>query len=255
MTSKSPGHTGLNITEWSPPWYGIAFLLAIGFAIYRIGRRRRAPPATALPRPATRAEVAGDAGEAAVDAELRRALAWLCGENFYLHRGPVLLHHAPGASYPTAEVDHLAITPFGLFVFETKNWTGHIEPGPDERSLVRVAGNGERELRKSPLKQNHSKVVFLRGVMPGMWPAHSFGVFASGNCTLSPALPPSLIRIADLAHQLHLCKTHYESRGQREVNVKAAWQAVLSVAEVDRDSIERHRLRVRTRLVIRMIIS
>ncbi|MFM0608766.1 nuclease-related domain-containing protein [Paraburkholderia sediminicola] len=234
--------------------YGIAFLFAIGFAIYRIGRRRQAPLSTALPRPATRAELAGNAGEAAVDAELRRVLAWLCGENFYLHRGPVLLHHAPGASYPTAEIDHLAITPFGLFVFETKNWTGHIEPGPDETSLVRVAANGERELRKSPLKQNHSKMVFLRSVMPGMWPIRSFGIFASVNCTLSPALSPSLMRIADLAHQLRLCKTRYECRDQREVNVKAAWQAVLSVAEVDRDSIERHRLRVRTDPVIRMII-
>ncbi|MFM0641695.1 nuclease-related domain-containing protein [Paraburkholderia metrosideri] len=234
--------------------YGIAFLLAIGFAVYRIGRRRQPRPGTTLPRPATRAELAGDAGEAAVDAELRRVLAWLCGENFYLHRGPVLLRHAPGASYPTAEVDHLAITPFGLFVFETKNWTGHIEPASDEGFLVRVAANGDPEWRKSPLKQNYSKVVFLRGVMPGMWPIHSFGVFASVNCTLSPAIPPSLMRIADLAHQLRLCKTHYECRGQREVNVKAAWQAVLSVAEVDRGSIERHRLRVRTDPVIRMII-
>jgi hypothetical protein len=195
--------------------YGIAFLFAIGFALYRIGRQRQTPPSTALPRPVTRADLAGDAGEAVVDAELRRVLAWLCGENFYLHRGPVLLHHAPGARYPTAEIDHLAISPFGLFVFETKNWTGHIEPGPDETSLVRVGANGERELRKSPLKQNHSKVVFLRGVLPGMWPIHSFGVFASDDCTLSPALPPSLMCIADLAHQLRLCKTHYESRDQR----------------------------------------
>lgn len=235
--------------------YGILLLLAIGFAVYRIGRQRQAQPATTLPRPATRAELAGDAGEAAVDAELRRVLAWLCGENFHLHRGPVLLHHAPGARYPTAEVDHLAITPFGLFVFETKNWTGHIEPGPDEGSLVRITASGERELRKSPLKQNHSKVAFLRGVMPGMWPVHSFGVFASGNCTLSPALPPSLIRTADLAHQLRLCKTHYESRDQREVNVKTAWQAVLAIADVDQDSIEKHRVRVRTDPVIHMIIS
>ncbi|MFL9995242.1 nuclease-related domain-containing protein [Paraburkholderia sediminicola] len=235
--------------------YGIAFLLAIGFAVYRIGRRQRVRQGTNLPRPATRAERAGEAGEAVVDAELRRVLAWLCGENFYLHRGPVLLHHVPGARYPTAEVDHLAITPFGLFVFETKNWTGHIEPGADEESLVRVTASGERESRKSPLKQNHSKVVFLRGVMPAMWPIRSFGVFASGSCTLSPALPPSLMRVADLAHQLRLCKAHYESRDQRAVNVKAAWQAVLSVAEVDRDSIERHRSRVRTDPVIRMIIS
>ena len=235
--------------------YGIAFLLAIGFAVYRIGRRRQVRPASALPRAATRAELAGDAGEAAVDAELRRVLAWLCGENYYLHPGAVLLHHAPRTRFPTAEVDHLAITPFGLFVIETKNWTGRIEPGPDEGTLIRVAATGERELRKSPLRQNGSKVAFLRGVMPGMWPIHSLGVFASRDCTLSPALEPSLVRISDLAHQLRLCKTHFESRGGRAVNVRAAWQAVLAVAEVERQAVDEHRFRVRTGPVKRMNIS
>ncbi|WP_176060320.1 nuclease-related domain-containing protein [Paraburkholderia sp. BCC1876] len=225
--------------------YGFALLVAVSFFLFHVNQKRRAAQPVSA-RPVTRAEVLGDAGEAIVDAELRRVLTWLCGENFYLHAGAVVLHHAPGTDYPTAEIDHLAITPFGLFVFETKNWTGRIEPGPDVDTLTRIAADGTRDDRKSPIRQNRSKLAFLRSVLPGMWPVSGYGAFASAGCVLSPALPPTLICLADLSHQLRLCKTHYESTGQRPVNVALAWRAVLSVAQTSPSAVAEHRCRVQT---------
>ncbi|WP_144444315.1 hypothetical protein [Caballeronia arationis] len=50
----------------------------------------------------------GEAGEAVAQAKLRTTLQWLCGDDFYLHDGPLLIEHAPGTAFPTAEIDHLA---------------------------------------------------------------------------------------------------------------------------------------------------
>lgn len=223
-------------------------LLILGFIGYRASRKGNGIFSSwRLPRPQTRAEAAGDAGESVVDAELRRVLTWLCGENFYLHPGPIVLHHAPGTAFPTAEIDHLAVTPFGLFVFETKNWVGHVEPGHDDDSLLRIAPSGAREPRRSPLRQNRSKVAFLRSVMPGMWPVEGFGVFASDQCSLSAALPATLISRSDLAHAMRMQMHRYEAQGLKPVNVRAAWHAVLAVADIDAATIELHRARVRSK--------
>ncbi|MGF6782052.1 hypothetical protein P3T21_007292 [Paraburkholderia sp. GAS334] len=167
--------------------------VAVAVLAWRSTRRKLNTRTSRFPAPRTSRQAAGDAGEAAVHAELQRTLQWLCGDDFHLHATPILLHHAPGSPFPTAEVDHLAITPFGLFVIETKNWSGAIEPGPNADTVIRVAADGSYEIRRSPIAQNRSKVAFLRGVLPGMWTVEGLGVFANEHCTLSSALPLALI--------------------------------------------------------------
>ncbi|MDR5776884.1 MULTISPECIES: hypothetical protein [unclassified Caballeronia] len=54
-----------------------------------------------IKRPAPRflnrgAEAIGAAGEAAAQARLRKTLYWLCGNDFYLHEGALIIDHAPG---------------------------------------------------------------------------------------------------------------------------------------------------------------
>jgi hypothetical protein len=220
----------------------LTIFLTLFYIGYRVTRQARAQS----PRVQTRASATGDAGEALVDADLRRALMQMCGDDFYLHPGPIILHHAPGTAFPTAELDHLAITPFGMFVFETKNWVGYIEPGVDDDSLVRVAPSGSREMRRSPLKQNRSKVAYLRAVMPAMWPVEGFGVFASDQCSIAPTLHPALLHRHDIQYALRMKKWAYDKHGHRSLNVHATWQAVLSVADIHPDAVEKHRERVRS---------
>ncbi|MGF6267354.1 hypothetical protein OKW49_008348 [Paraburkholderia youngii] len=209
---------------------------------WRALTRQRKPDSTTAP--ATRNQKSGDEGEALVQAELRSALQWLCGENFYLHPGALLLNHAPGTKFPTAELDHLAITPFGIFVIETKNWAGSILPGPDSQTVVRVSADGQRETRRSPLRQNRSKVGFLRGVLPGTWPVEGLGVFASDRCEISAALPANLIRRADLHQWLRARQARHDARGDLPVNVHHAWRAIQAVAVTGDAAIHAHRIHV-----------
>jgi len=187
----------------------------------------------------------GDEGEARVQAELVDILTWLCGRNFYLHSGHLLLNHAPGTEFPTAEVDHLAITPFGIFVFETKNWTGLIKPGPSAEVLIRIGADAEPQARKSPLSQNRSKLAFLRGILPPVWPVEGAGVFASDSCVLSPELPVNIVRRADLRQWLRDKRARHAASTATPINVAVAWDAIQRIATADDAGAGKHRERLR----------
>jgi hypothetical protein len=222
-------------------------LAAVAYVAWRVLRARGLNPRAGKesPLPNMRNERSGDEGEARVQAELVAILTWLCGRNFYLHCGPLLLNHAPGTEFPTAEVDHLAITPFGIFVFETKNWTGLIKPGASAEVLIRIGADGEPQARKSPLSQNRSKLAFLRGILPPVWSIEGAGVFASDSCVLSPELPVNIVRRADLRQWLRDKRARHAASTAVTVNVAAAWAAIQRIASTDERALREHREKVR----------
>lgn len=193
----------------------------------------------------SRAEAQGDAGETTVMAELERLLTHLCGVNFYLHPCALLITHAPGTSFPTAEIDHLFITPFGIFIVETKNWTGLVAPGPNAAVLTRTGADGVSETRKSPGAQNRTKLNYLHGLMPGMWPVHAVGVFASDHCTLSPELPLTLMHVSELHHWMRTRKAVFDASGAIPVNVSLAREVVLGNTDSSPKAVAMHRERVK----------
>lgn len=225
-------------------WFLVFAAAAVFYAAKR-QKKRSVASAHARPLPATRSDQRGDEGEAVVHSELLTALRWLCGEDFYLHPGALLLNHAPGTDFPTAEVDHLAVTPFGIFVVETKSWTGRIEPGPTSQNVVRIGIDGHREMRRSPLQQNQSKVAFLRAILPATWPVEGIAAFSCQHADLSSALPLGLMRASDLRQWLRSRKSWHEARGGMQINVRQARRAILAVSETAADAINRHRAKLR----------
>lgn len=233
---------------------GLLLLLALGYLGYRLSKlasrtrrrawgrfRDRADTAT----PVTRAQASGAVGEAAVHAELRRVLTWLCGDNYHLHEGAVLIHHAPGSAFPTGEIDHLVVAPFGIFVIETKNWTGVIAPGAHRDEIVRTGLDGVSEVRRSPLAQNRTKVAFFNEKLPRVWPIEGLAVFASPACTLHPDLPLSVLHISELAHWMRERRRAFNISGRKPVNVKTAWQAIMLNASISESELDSHRKRLR----------
>ncbi|MDR3099691.1 MAG: NERD domain-containing protein [Paraburkholderia sp.] len=233
---------------------GLFVLFALGCLGYWLSTRNARPDVRRNPgrsaqhkpfAPATRALERGASGEAAVLAELRRVLTWLCADSFHLHDGAVLIHHAPGTAFPTAEIDHLAVTPFGIFVIETKNWSGSIAPGVHRDELMRTGADGASEVRRSPLAQNRTKVAFFNDTLPRVWPVDGIGVFASPECSLHPDLPLPLIHISELGHCMRQRRHEFIISGRKPVDVKAAWQAILLNASISESEIFSHRNRVR----------
>ncbi|SAK96076.1 NERD domain-containing protein [Caballeronia glebae] len=219
-------------------------LVAVGgYRVFKAIKQR----SRSRPRSAHRAKRSSDdigaAGEALAQAKLRTTLEWLCGDNFYLHEGTLLIEHAPGTAFPTAEIDHLAITPFGVFVFETKNWSGRIAPSNRPDTLTRTAPNGKAEDRRSPIEQNRSKIRFLREQLPAMWPVAGAGLFVSPGVILHPELPTDLLALDDLPHWLRSKRA--ERTGTSTVDVAKAREAVLMYADASTEGFMAHKVRTK----------
>jgi hypothetical protein len=245
---------------------GFIVILILGYIGYRYskqGARRRARgwrsfrpayvPSSSTPE--TRSQRRGEDGEATDHAELRRVLTWLCGDDFHLHEGAVLIEHAPGTAFPTAEIDHLAVTPFGIFVIETKNWIGHIVHGTRNDDLDVIRTDGTRETRRSPLAQNRTKVAFLNEKLPRLWRIEGLGVFASPGCSLDRELSPSLLRVSELAYFMRMRRHEFLRSGQKPVNVESAWGAIMLNASISEEKLNEHRKRIRANPQVSQVIA
>lgn len=231
----------------------IAVLGYIGYKSYhkhdgKVRSRERAPSyidrLLATHEADTAGRRKGSQGEELMQGDLQRHLTRLCGTDFYLHPHSLLLNHAPGTAFPTAEVDHLAITPFGIFVVETKHWGGCIEAGAKPDELTRIAPDGRRETRRSPSAQNRTKVAFLRDAMPAIWPVRGVGVFSAASCQLDPALPLDLIQREEFGYWLRQQKAEFLATGKPLVHVELARQAVMAVADTTQAGMQAHLRRV-----------
>jgi Nuclease-related domain len=243
LTSRMACHAGVNHSAEAGMFWEMG-LIAAGVYAYR---RLRANGALAtLQRRSsalTRADVAGEIGEQRTQAKLRETLTWLCGSNYYLHDGPLIIEHAPGTPFPTIEIDHLAITPFGVFVIETKNWSGYISRSVNEDKLIRMGNDGRAEERKSPLAQNQTKLAFVRSRLANLWPIAGAGVFSSNEVTLAPDLPIDLLRLEDLPQWLRTHRDMYADR--RPVPVAMAWKAIRMHVDTSPSALANHKSRVR----------
>ena len=239
----------IEVASWSQiKTKGNAMILEIALtaAAFHFLRRRRKKPGISwrwMRSPISRSDALGAAGEALAHAKLRETLEWLCGSDFYLHEGPLVVEHAPGSEFPTAEIDHLAVTPFGIFIFETKHWSGRIFPSSARGMLTRVAGTGVAEDRRSPLDQNRAKVEFFRACLPSNWPVAGAGIFTSAEAQLDPSLNANLLSLADIRQWMRMRRDAFA--GMPSVDVARAVEAVALYSDSSPAAIEAHKRRIR----------
>jgi hypothetical protein len=223
-----------------------AMFLEIALAIGAYQLVRRFKKRTGVTRqglmPLTRAEALGAQGEAVAHEKLKETLEWLCGSDYVLLGAPLVIEHAPGSPFPTAEIDHLAVTPFGIFVFETKNWSGRIAPSTALGMLSRVGADQRPEDRRSPIAQNRTKVEFLRSNLPPVWPVSGAGLFISPSASLDAALHSDLLTLADVPQWLRSRRDAYA--GLRPVDVQKAMTAVSLLVRTSEADLLEHKARV-----------
>lgn len=119
----------------------------------------------------------------------------------------------------TAQIDNGLITPYGIFVVETKNYSGEVYGGQDEPFWVHSFPNGRKSKTfLNPLMQNNTHVNALKELLkeyPGV-PVYNLVAF-SDNCKVSP---PDLINVV------------YFSKLNAAIQLRAMGQPVLSDAQV-----------------------
>ena len=81
----------------------------------------------------------------------------------------------------STQIDHIVINPRGIFVIETKNYSGEIYGSENQREWTQILANGNVKNKLfNPLKQNATHVYHVRRIV-GKMPVHSLVVFVKNN--------------------------------------------------------------------------
>ena len=99
--------------------------------------------------------VKGKVGENKVRLDLYRL-----PEDEYLMLHDVFLENGD----KTTQIDHLIFSKYGIFVIETKNYSGYITGESKDYSWIRYV-RGKRMQFHNPVRQNYSHVMFLKDLL------------------------------------------------------------------------------------------
>lgn len=124
----------------------------------------------------------GRAGEAAVNRRLRK----FRGKSFARAKDVMLPAHDK-----TSQIDNMLISPYGIFVIETKNYSGKVEGSPSDSHWTHFYPDvlqGSREFL-NPIWQNHGHIKALRELLKDTYPKLPFyNVVAFSNLCLFPEI-------------------------------------------------------------------
>lgn len=137
-------------------------------------------------------------GEKFVSFWLRRSLN---ADDYQIH-DDILLPTEDG----TTQIDHIIISPFGIFVVETKNWKGWIF-GSENQSQWTVQIYGHKNKTQNPLRQNYKHTRTLAehtGLAKSKF--HSLIVLV-GECELKTEMPENVVDGAGSAVKFIRSKT------------------------------------------------
>ena len=141
-----------------------------------------------------RPRVCGAFGETLLAAVLRRKL----DASIYHVLNDIYLPLDDGS---TTQIDHVVVSPFGVFVIETKTYKGWIFGNPRDAQWTQVLHRRKSRFQ-NPLRQNYlhvQRLMGLTGLMADV--VHSVVAF-SGEATFKTKLPPEVMHFADVINYI-----------------------------------------------------
>ena len=168
----------------------------------------------------------GKRGEALVAARLRAGLP----EEYRILNDIYL----PLPDGTTAQIDHIVVSKYGVFVVETKNYSGWIsgEEGSSEwvQSIYR-----KKSRFQNPMRQNYKHICALADNL-GIDKSYFIGVVAfTGGCTFKTEMPDGVVYSRDVAKYIlaqHAEKILFEQVDEI-VSAIISWQSSLSKEQID----------------------
>ena len=106
----------------------------------------------------------------------------------------------------TTQIDHVVVSPFGVFVIETKTYKGWIFGNPRDAQWTQVLHRRKNRFQ-NPLRQNYlhvQRLVHLTGLRAET--VHSVVAF-SGEATFKTELPTEVMHFADVSDYILSFKT------------------------------------------------
>ena len=82
----------------------------------------------------------------------------------------------------STQIDHIVVNAHGIFVIETKNYSGHIYGSEKSQRWTQVLAYGnEKHTFYNPIKQNHTHIYRLKQLLKKQVPFYSLVVFVQNN--------------------------------------------------------------------------
>lgn len=84
------------------------------------------------------------------------------------------------SNYGSTQIDHVVISPFGVFVIEVKNYQGFIYGNENSQNWTQNIYGNKYEFR-NPIKQNTAHIIALKDVFHGLKTMPIYSIIAFGN--------------------------------------------------------------------------
>ena len=81
----------------------------------------------------------------------------------------------------TCQIDHVLVNSSGVYVIETKNWSGTIYGKENDRYWTQVLTKTEKRTHQNPIKQNKTHVQNISNILGEKLPISSVVVLVQGN--------------------------------------------------------------------------
>lgn len=154
---------------------------------------------------------------------------------------PAVVHDVilPTAHGGLTQIDHLALTPKGLLVVETKHYRGTILGQPEDRQWVQQR-DGKRRLFQNPCRQNYAHLKAVETLGLGV-PILERVVFTD-SAHFPHGLPEGVSQLATLDADLAPWR-----RGRVSPKLRRAWKDVQQAIRQDAKARRAHRRGLRAR--------
>ena len=133
----------------------------------------------------------------------------------------------------SAQIDHLVRGPRGFVVVETKNWTGVLEGGPQDKEWTLTRSNGVQSHRRNPLLQAARQARIVSEKLGNQAPEIKHIVVMAGRVSPKKSFPDGVIYSRELSSVLPVILSEQTSDSQL---VEQAWNVLVEHAyEPDAD--------------------
>lgn len=182
----------------------VSLVLGVVFAVFVLGLFLSA-------RAAAR-HYSGERGEWAVAKELSR----LPQDGYYVVNDLML----PTKDGATTQVDHVVVSRFGIFVIETKDYSGWIFGREKGRQWTQAFPNGDRFKFQNPLRQNWWHIYVMAEILEQPTRVFRNIVVFAGDGELQDNMPENVIYVSQVADYIRSFKAPVLSeKGFRRLGV------------------------------------
>ena len=113
----------------------------------------------------------------------------------------------------TTQIDHIYVSPFGIFVVETKNYGGWIFGGKNQAQWTQSIYKKKSKFQ-NPLRQNYKHIKSLESVLGLPFSTFKSVVVFTGNCTFKTEMPNEICTCSDLIEYMRSIDTRILSDNQ-----------------------------------------